>query len=83
MYIPRISTQLDMHGISMDIRVYPMDIMIGQDGIYMGYTMHGIYMVYPMYILEIGVPVADDNSHHVISVIMASGFSRARLLPRS
>jgi hypothetical protein len=29
----------------MDIRVYPMNI--GQDGIYMGY---------PMYILEIGVP---------------------------
>ncbi len=45
MYIPRISTLLDLHGISMDIRVYPMNI--GQDGIYMGY---------PMYILEIGVP---------------------------
>ncbi len=36
MYIPRISTPLDIHGISMDI--------------------HVIYMVYSMYILEIGVP---------------------------
>ncbi len=52
MYIPRISTPLDIHGISMDIRVYPIDI--GQDGIYMGYTW------YSMYILEIGIP--DDGS---------------------
>ncbi len=36
MYIPRISTPLDIHGISMDIHCYPMDI--DQDGIYMGYT---------------------------------------------
>ncbi len=55
MYIPRISTPLDIHGISMDIRVYPMDI--DQDGIYN--IIHGIYMEYSMYILEIGVP--DDG----------------------
>ena len=36
MYIPRISTPLDIHGISMDIHGYPRDI--DQDGIYMGYT---------------------------------------------
>jgi hypothetical protein len=38
MYIPSISTSLDIHGISMDIRVYPMNI--GQDSIYMGYTWY-------------------------------------------
>ncbi len=35
MYIPGISTPLDIHGISMDIHGYPRDI--DQDGIYMGY----------------------------------------------
>jgi hypothetical protein len=37
MYIPRISTLSDTHGIFMDIHVYPM--YIGQDSIYMGYPM--------------------------------------------
>jgi len=36
MYIPGISTPLDIPGISMDIHGYPRDI--DQDGIYMGYT---------------------------------------------
>ncbi len=36
MYIPGISTPLDIHGISMDIHGYPRDI--DEDGIYMGYT---------------------------------------------
>ncbi len=59
MYIPRISTPLDIHGISMDIRVYPIMMDIDQDGIYMGYhvvLVVPIYMEYSMYILEIGVP---------------------------
>ena len=33
-----LSTPLDIHGISMDIRVYLMNI--GQDCIYMGYTWY-------------------------------------------
>jgi hypothetical protein len=36
MYIPGISTPLDIDGISMNIHGYPRDI--DQDGIYMGYT---------------------------------------------
>ena len=46
MYIPGISTPLDIHGISMDIHGYPRDI--DQDGIYMEYTWNipGIYNGY-------------------------------------
>ncbi len=56
MYIPGISTPLDIHGISMDIHGYPRDI--DQDGIYMGYTWNipciymksGFQMCLPVYI---------------------------------
>ncbi len=56
MYIPRISTPLDIHGISMDIQVYPMDI--DQDGIYMRYTWN-----IPCIYLKSGFQMDSDVSH--------------------
>ncbi len=52
MYIPGISTPLDIHGISMDIHGYTW---ISQ-GYRSGRHIHGIYLEYSMYIHEIGVP---------------------------
>ena len=48
MYIPRISTPLDIHGISMDIHGYPRDIDQGYTSIdipCISMDIRGIYMM--------------------------------------